>query len=373
MYFPEFERYSDEMARLLERGWYTNHGPLAQELETRLADFFEVDHAIVVANATIGLMMVLKALINVENVLVPSFTFIASAQSITWCGMRPILCDVDLATHQLSPESVTSSVRHNFDAIMAVNLWGGTCNPSAMEEFARELNVPLIFDSAQAVGVRFGGRRLGSFGAAEVFSFHATKIVNATEGGCVTTNDADLAARLRNIRSSYGAGPPVEVPVTANGRFSEAQAAIALMSLEDFPLNRERNLGQFARYRSALEGITGIRLVPPAACTESNHQYVVLDVAEEEFGLSRDELIRVLNAERVLARRYFMPGVHRSPPYVDDRSHDGSRFRATEKLSGTLLQLPIGSLVDDTAIEIVVDLIREAHVRCDAVSRVVRQ
>jgi dTDP-4-amino-4,6-dideoxygalactose transaminase len=361
------------MSKLFERGWYTNHGPLAQELETRLSAFFGVDHAVVVTNATIGLMMALKALGSVEKVLVPSFTFVASAEAIAWSGLQPVLCDVDASSHQIARESVVGSVRADFDAIMAVNLWGGTCDPVAMEEFARERDVPIIFDSAQAVGVKFKGKRLGSFGAGEVFSFHATKIVNASEGGCVTTNDSDFAARLRNMRSSYGAGPPAGVPVTANGRFSEAQAAIALMSLEDYADNRERNEGQFSRYGSQLAGISGIRLVCPTACSESNYQYVVLEVDEQKFGLSRDELVRVLEAENVLVRRYFTPGVHRCPPFSGAGVEDGSRFAVTERLSEDLLQLPIGSLVTDAAIDIIAELIGSAQACRPAIARLAQE
>jgi dTDP-4-amino-4,6-dideoxygalactose transaminase len=373
MNFPDFDRYRHEMYQLFERGWYTNQGPLAEKLETRLAQFFEVDHAVVVTNATIGLMMVLKALGSVESVLVPSFTFVATAQAVVWCGLRPVLSDVELSSHQLSRESVMRSVGSEFDAIVAVNLWGGTCDPSSIEEFARERGVPIVFDSAQAVGVKVDGKPLGAFGTAEVFSFHATKILNATEGGCVTTNDPEMAARLRNIRSSYGAAPPVKVPVTANGRFSEAQAAIALMSLEDFVENRERNAHQFARYCSRLRQIDGIRVVRPAACSESNFQYLVLEVDEHEFGLSRDDLVEVLHAEKVLARRYFAPGVHRCPPFTDGGLHSSSAFPATERLSESVLQLPIGSLVDDTTVDIIAELISSAQVEADAVSSAVRQ
>ena len=127
-------------------------------------------------NATIGLMMVLKALGSVENVLVPSFTFVATAQAVMWCGLRPVLSDVDFFSHQLSRESVMRSVGSEFGAIIAVNLWGGTCDPSSMEAFAQERGVPIVFDSAQAVGVKANGKPLGTFGTAEVFSFHATKI-----------------------------------------------------------------------------------------------------------------------------------------------------------------------------------------------------
>ncbi|MGH2863356.1 MAG: aminotransferase class I/II-fold pyridoxal phosphate-dependent enzyme [Solirubrobacteraceae bacterium] len=352
LYFPSWERYEQAMAGIFDRGWYTNHGPLAREFEERLARFFGVKHAIAVTNATVGLIMALRCLGLEGKVVVPGFTFVASAQSISWAGLEVKFCDVDRATHQVTVATLAEALDPDVSAILAVNLWGGTCRPAAIAAFARERGLKLVFDSAHGAGVTCDGVPLGGFGDAEVFSFHATKVLSATEGGCICTDNDELAARLRNMRSSYGSGPPVAVPLTSNGRFSEAQAAIGLMSLEDLPANRAHNERIFDVYRQGLSGITGLNMVEPADTDRSNYQYAVAEVDHDACGLSRDGVLRALHAEQVIARRYFHPGVHRTMPYRAEP--DRWQLPVTDQLCGGLLQLPIGALLsEDDAIQII--------------------
>lgn len=361
LYFPSWERYETTMRAIFERGWYTNHGPLAQALEQRLARFFGVRHAITTTNGTIGLVMAAKALGLTGKVVVPGFTFVATAQAMTWAGLDVVFCDVDRTTHQVTPETVAPVLDDDVTAIVAVNLWGGACDPVRMASFAREVGVRLFFDSAHGAGVVVDGTPLGGFGDLEVFSFHATKIVSASEGGCVCTNDDDLAARLRNIRSSYGAGPPVDVPLTSNGRFSEAQAALALMSLDDYSRNRSHNEELVRLYSVGLEAVPGIRVVLPSGAAESNYQYAVVEVDKAGFGMTRDALVAVLRSENLLARRYFHPGVHRTVPYCHDPRSANLVLPNTERLSETLLQLPVGALVTRDIAQRAVELIAAAH------------
>jgi dTDP-4-amino-4,6-dideoxygalactose transaminase len=242
-----------------------------------------------------------------------------------------------------------------------VNLWGGSCNPKALSELADSHDIQLYFDSAHSFGCVVDGVSVGNFGSAEVFSFHATKILSATEGGCVCTNDDDLAARLRNIRSSYGAGKPVNVVKTANGRMSEAQAAIALLSLEDFPDNRKNNERLYRLYESCLETIPGLSLVRPAGVSLSNYQYVVCSVDETEFGISRDLLMAVLKAENVNVRRYFYPGLHRTLPYVRELPQYLDRLPNTDNLCARCIQFPVGALVSAETVERIGHVLTMAH------------
>ena len=235
LYFPSWERYEAAMRGIFERRYYTNQGPLVQQLEERLQDYLGVKHAICVTNATIGLMMAAEALELSGKVVMPSFTFIASAQSLSWTGIEPVFCDVDPVTHQLAIDQLDSLIDDHVTGIMGVNLWGGACDPIALEKYTRTRGLKLYFDSAHAFGCEVDGTKIAGFGSIEIFSFHATKVLSATEGGCLCTNDEMLAARLRNIRSSYGAGKPVPVVKTSNGRMSEAQAAIALIKSRRLP------------------------------------------------------------------------------------------------------------------------------------------
>jgi dTDP-4-amino-4,6-dideoxygalactose transaminase len=362
LYFPEWSAYEEAMRGIFERQYYTNQGPLTQQLEQVLQERLGVRHAICVTNATIGLLMASVALGLRGKVITPAFSFIATSQSLTWAGLEPLFCDVDPLTHQLDPDQVEALLEDNdVSAILAVNLWGDVCAQDRLRQLAERRGVSLYYDSAHAFGCAVQGRAVGNFGALEVFSFHATKVLSAAEGGCVCTNDDELAARLRNIRSSYGAGQPVHVSRTANGRMSEAQAAIALLSLDNFAQILERNRGVFAAYRDALGGLSGLRLIEPQAVSTTNYQYVVCEIDAESFGLSRDQLQAVLRAENVLARRYFYPGIHRCTPYDELYPQAGERLPVTEALCANVLQLPIGQLIDAVGARRIGKIIRAAQ------------
>jgi len=366
LYFPSWDRYEAAMRGIFERRYYTNQGPLTQQLEERLQDYLGVKHAICVTNATIGLMMAAEAMELSGKVVMPSFTFIASAQSLSWTGIEPVFCDVDPATHQIDIGKIDALLDERVTGIMGVNLWGGACDPVALEKFSQARDLKLYFDSAHAFGCEVDNRKIASFGSLEVFSFHATKILSATEGGCLCTNDDVLAARLRNIRSSYGAGKPVPVVKTSNGRMSEAQAAIALLSLEDFPQNQQKNETLFRQYEEKLKHIPGVKLIKPAGVTFSNYQYVVCEIDANSFGLLRDELIAVLKAENVNARRYFYPGAHRSAGYRDKLHEYADRLPITDQLCATCIQLPIGAMVDSDAVNAICELIDKCQCNADA-------
>lgn len=344
LYFPSWQRYQASMEGIFERRYYTNQGPLTREFEAKLESYLGVKHVICVTNATIGLMMAAEALELTGRVILPSFTFIASAQSLSWCGLEPVFCDVDPHTHQIDINQLDKLFDESVSAIMGVNLWGGACSPETLEEYVKKKGIQVYFDSAHAFGCEVNGKRVGGFGSLEVFSFHATKILSACEGGCISTNDDIIASKLRNIRSSYGAGHPVSVVKTSNGRMSEAQAAIGLLSLEDLGANQANNRAIFETYKELLATVDGIKLVNPSGVTVSNYQYVVVEIDELDFGLSRDQLILVLEADNILARRYFYPGLHRTAEFSGGVC--GEELPETDALSHRCLQLPVGAAVD---------------------------
>jgi dTDP-4-amino-4,6-dideoxygalactose transaminase len=356
--FPEWERIEKSFRAIFDRQWYTNHGPLTQELEQKLGHFFGVRHALCMTNATIGLLITAAAMEVKGKVLTPAYTFVATGQSLLWAGLEPVFCDVDPDTHLISMDRLESLVGPDIGAVLGVHLWGNPCNITELEQLTSRCSIPLFFDAAQAFGSEYHGRKVGQFGDAEVFSFHATKVFNSMEGGCVCTNDDTLAARIRNIRSSYGAGPPVNVPQTGNGRFSEAQAAMALLSLEDFPKNLARNRRFSALYRENLKDVPGIRWPSRLDKTSSNDQYIVIEIDEASFGLTRDNLCAILHAENVGCRRYFTPGVHRTKPFKEWFPQFQNSLPVTDRLCRSVMQLPSGGFVSDTAINTVCEIIR---------------
>lgn len=361
-YFPSAQQYEAAFRGIFERQYYTEYGPLNRQLEQNLQQFLGVKHAICVTNETVALMMVANAMELTGKVILPAFNHIAAAQSLSWAGLEPVFCDVDPDTHQIDINQVSKLIDQDVSAIMGVNLWGDACNVKALTKLAKDSGVQLYFDSAHAFGCVVDGTHVGNFGRAEVFSFHQSNILNATEGSCICTNDDKLAAKLRVMRSSAGAGNvPAEVTKTVNGRMSEAQCAIALMSLEDFSANQQNNETLYRAYEAQLAGISGLSLVKHSGVSRSNYQYVVCQVNEREFGLSRNVFIALLKAEHVNAQRYFYPGIHRSIPYAQELSQYLERLPNTDKLSETCIQLPIGALVSEQSVKRICNILSMAH------------
>ena len=367
LYFPGWDRYEAAMRDIFEREYYTNHGPLAQQLEVRLAARMKVRHVVCVTNATIGLIMACEALGLTGKVILPAFTFIATPQALSWTGLTPVFCDVDPATHQITAERIEPLIDADVSAILAVNLWGDVCPAAPLRALADRHGIRLFFDSAHSMGCEVSGVPVGNFGDVEVFSFHATKVFSTAEGGCLCTNDDALAARLRSIRSSYGAGAPVDVVKTSNGRMSEAQAAIGLMNLDDFDATLANNRWLFERYRDGLAAIPGVCLYEPRHVSATNHQYVVCEIDEAGYGLSRDLLLGLLKAENIVARRYFHPGAHRSIPYVDDLPQYVHALPETDRLSARLIQLPSGALVTAAHVATICERIAAAQRHAGAI------
>jgi dTDP-4-amino-4,6-dideoxygalactose transaminase len=243
--------------------------------------------------------------------------------------------------------------------ILGVHLWGNALPVYELEMLAEEYGVALYYDAAHAFGCRVKDRAIGTFGRAETFSFHATNILSTAEGGCITTNDDALAAKLRAMRGDHVSGTGVAMQ-SATARMSEIQAAIGLMMLDDFDRNRRNNEEQHHSYEKRLSAVPGIRILKHSGVTNSNFQNFVGVVDHLEFGLTRDELLAVLRAENVAAERHFHPSSHTVSPFADIALAP-SQLIHTESAARSTFQLPIGARVAAGAIEQICDIVHEAH------------
>jgi dTDP-4-amino-4,6-dideoxygalactose transaminase len=330
------------IADCLDRRRLSNDGPYVQAFERRIESLLDVKHCIAVCNATLGLQVAIRALGLSGEVIVPSFTFPATVHALSWEGATPVFCDVDPLTHNICPEHADQLVTARTTGIVGVHLWGNACDVTGLEEVAARHGLRLLFDAAHAFGCGCDGRMIGNFGDAEVFSFHATKFVNAAEGGAIVTNDDEVAETCRRLRNFGLAGGDV-TEVGVNAKMSELSGAMGLTSLESCDDYIARNRENYCAYQSALTNVPGLRLFAPRS-TVHNFQYIVVDVDVRMTGVSRDQLIECLHSENVLAKRYFSPGCHRMEPY---RQMTGvASLRNTERLCDRLLQLPTGSAID---------------------------
>ena len=360
---PNLGNWDSFQARLRgiwERNWLTNDGPVVRELERTLADYLGVAHCVAVCNATVGLEITIQSLGLTGEVIVPSFTFIASAHSIRRLGLRPIFCDCDPATHQIDPASAARVITSRTSGILGVHLWGQACPVPELEELARSRGLSLMFDAAHAFGSSAYGQRIGGFGQAEVFSFHGTKFMNSFEGGAITTNDPALAVRLRLFRNFGFSGYDNVVHLGTNAKMSEVSAAMGLTSFESIDQFMARNRENQTRYRESLGSIPGIQFLACPDLQQINAQYVVAEIDPTQLGLSRDELQAVLQAENVLVRRYFHPGCHRMAAYLAEPESTPIALPHTEAVSERVMLFPNGMAVDEEIIDQIDGIIRTA-------------
>lgn len=345
---------------LLDRRWLSNNGPFVQEFEARVADFLGVKHCIAMCNATVALEIAARALGLHGEVIVPSFTFVATAHALQWQEITPVFCDVDPVTHNLDPRQVEKMITPRTTGIVGVHVWGRPCAIDALSEIAQRRNLKLMFDAAHAFGNSYKGCMIGSFGQAEVFSFHATKFFNTFEGGAVTTNDDDLAAQMRLMKNFGFAGYDNVIYVGTNGKMSEISAAMGITGLESLDGFIAANRRNYAAYRIGLQGLPGVQLIAYDEVEHCNYQYVIVEVDEAVAGLSRDVLVRVLQAENVLARRYFYPGCHQMEPYRSYFPHAGLLLPETEKLTQRVMSLPTGTALGIEEVDTICTIIRMA-------------
>ena len=348
------------MEEILDRRWFSNDGPVVRDFERAISRFLGVRHCIITCNGTVALEIATRALGLEGEVIVPSFTFVATAHALQWQGITPVFCDVDPATHNIDPLAVEKLVTPRTTGILGVHLWGRPCAIGALQEIANRNELALFLDAAHAFGCGYGGKYIGCFGRCEIFSFHATKFLHSFEGGAITTDDDTLASKARLMRNLGFEGYDNVVSAGTNGRMTEPCAAMGLTNLECIDGLVESNRRSYRAYCEGLEGISGIRVVRYDEKESCNFQYVVLELDSEAFGTGRDELVDGLQRRGVLARRYFWPGVHRMAAYRSRLSEAGPSLPKTEWLAERVVTLPAGTAVDNDEISEICSIIRRS-------------
>jgi dTDP-4-amino-4,6-dideoxygalactose transaminase len=326
-----------------------------------------VRHCVATCNATVALELVIRAAGLAGEVIVPAMTFVATAHALSWQQITPVFADIDPQTLTLDPDAVAAAVGPRTTGIIGVHVWGRPCDTDRLAALAREGRLRLLYDASHALGCSHRGRMIGGFGDAEVFSFHATKFVNGFEGGAVVTNDGALAERVRLMKNFGFAGYDDVIHPGTNGKMSEVSAAMTLTSLESMDDFVAANTRNHRRYRDALAGVPGIRVLDYDDGERANRQYVVVDVEADAYGVTRDELLRVLHAENVLARRYFHPGCHRMEPYRSSPPPGGWHLPQTERVVARVLSLPTGASVGAADIEAICGIVRTVAVAAPAI------
>jgi dTDP-4-amino-4,6-dideoxygalactose transaminase len=357
------DEFLQDVSRILRSRQLTN-STLVREFEEAAAEYLGVPHCIAVSSCTAGLILTLRALELQGEVILPSFTFHATALSLLWNGLKPVFADCDPETFCIDPRAIKSQMSAKTAALLAVHLFGNPASVVELQTIASDAGIPLICDAAHAFGSDINGRRVGTFGTAEVFSFSPTKLLVAGEGGMVTTRDPDLARKLRAARNYGDSGNYDPDMPGLNARLSEFHAALALRGLRglDARITRRNQIRLlYERRLGAIPGLSfqGLMNGSRSACKDFS---VLVD--ESAFGKSRDWLVDALEKENIQVRRYFWPPVHRQRLYCD--IWDEQPLPVTDRISSSILNLPIYSALSTEQIDKVCDAVLRC---CEFVSK----
>jgi dTDP-4-amino-4,6-dideoxygalactose transaminase len=334
------DRLTEELGRVI-RGSVLTNGARVRELESRAEGYLGVRHAIAVSSCTAGLMLALRAggLVS-GDVVLPSFTFAATAHAVAWNGLRPVFTDIDPLTLTLSPEAAHRSIGVRTSAILATHTFGTPCDVETLEKAAGEAGIRLFFDAAHAFGSRRQGKPVGGFGDAEVFSLTPTKPLIAGEGGIIATNDTALAEALR-LGRDYAKEPDYDFRfVGLNARMSELHATVALASLEGLEERIETRNRLAEDYRKLLSSVPGIWFPEVAEGDRSTYKDFTVLIDPDAFGVSAPEVARALEADGIETRRYYSPPVHRTRAYRPVAAANGE-LPVTDRASARVLTLPL--------------------------------
>lgn len=351
------ERFLARARDILDRHWLSNNGPMVLEFEQRIVDRLGVKNCVAMCNGTIALEIATRALELRGEVIVPSYTFVATAHALQWQEITPIFADINPATQNLDPDSVRRMITPRTTGIVGVHLWGRGAPVAELHEVASVNNLKLMFDASHGFGCSHRGTLLGNFGDCEVFSFHATKFFNTFEGGAVVTNDDRLAEKMRLMRNFGFSGYDEVIYPGTNGKMTEIAAAMGLTNLEDLDELVAINRRNYQAYRDEIHSLRGLTMLEYDEAETNNYQYIVLDVLPE-FPVSRDQLVAALHAENVLARRYFWPGCHNMEPYRSYYPHAGLVLPNTNRLAERVVVLPTGTAMHPDEIHAIASILR---------------
>jgi dTDP-4-amino-4,6-dideoxygalactose transaminase len=327
------------LAEVLESGMLTN-GPAVRRLEEQAAQRLGVAHVVAVATCTSGLMLTYQALGITGPVLMPSFTFAASAHAVVWAGGTPLFADVDADSMTLDPAAARDLV-DGVAAISATHVYGRPCAVEALQALADDAGVPLVFDAAHALGSKRQGHPIGSFGTAEVFSLSPTKVAVAGEGGLVATDDAALAEAVRLGRDYGNPGNYDCRFVGLNARMSELHATVALDSLAHLDERVAYRNELVAAFKAATRDVPGLRFQQVDDGDVSTYKDLTLVIDRDAFGLDAATLGVALKAEGADSRRYYFPPIHRQKAY--SAMPRAQELPVTDRLAESVLTPPLYS------------------------------
>jgi dTDP-4-amino-4,6-dideoxy-D-glucose transaminase len=350
----------EELIPYLEKIWesriLTNVGPFHQQLEQALCDYLRVKHIALLTNGTAALVIALQSLRVTGEVITTPYSFVATAHSLLWNGIKPVFVDVEPATLNLDPERIEAAITPQTTAIMPVHCYGHPCNVDRIQGIADIYGLKVIYDAAHAFGVQYRGNSVLNHGDLSVLSFHATKVFNTFEGGAIVCPDAKAKQRIDHLKNFGFVDETTVVAPGINGKMSEFNAVLGLLQLKTIDKALELRRAVDSRYREGLGAVKGIYPLPHAGESVANYAYFPI-LVRPEYSLSREELYGKLRDAGIHARRYFYPLISDFPMYRGLPSAAASNLPVAAKAATEVICLPIYPALSIQQVDSIVDLI----------------
>ncbi len=339
-FMPPLDEYVRGLEEIWGNRWLTNNGPVLQRYTKEMRDFLDLENIAMFNNGTLALQIGLQGLGISGEVITTPFSFVATTHALHWNKIRPVFCDIEPDHYTIDPEKVEAAVTPWTTAILAVHVFGYPCNLDALADIARRYNLKLIYDAAHAFGVKIDGKSIAQYGDLTMFSFHATKLYHSLEGGMLTFQNPSLKTEVDYLKN-FGFKNEVEVVMPGtNAKMNEMQALMGLTMLKYVPQLIEKRRAITELYREQLQSIPGIHL-PPLLSDEIdyNYAYFPIEIDEQEFRISRDQLYKKLKEYNIFTRRYFYPLIcdfacYRNVPVADP-------LKTARRVAKRILTLPI--------------------------------
>ncbi|MCK7568873.1 DegT/DnrJ/EryC1/StrS family aminotransferase [Marinobacter xestospongiae] len=338
---PDLNDLQPLLEEIWKSGHITNGGPFHAELEARLCEYLGVKHLSLFANGTLALVTGMQALGLTGEVITTPYTFAATPHSLIWNNLKPVFVDVEPDGFNLDPAAIEAAITSKTTAIVPVHCYGTPANMRQIQDIANSYGLQVLYDAAQAFGVRYEGRSVLEWGDASALSFHATKVFNTFEGGALILKDRETKERVDQLKNFGIVDESTVFAAGINGKMNELQAAVGLLQLQKVNHDIQSRQRIYRDYSTAINGIEGLKLMPEPVDTHWNYSYCPV-LVEDEFPLARDELYSEFRKRNILVRRYFYPLVSEFSIYHNPEAI----YEQAERASKRVICLPIYSEMD---------------------------
>lgn len=355
---PPLEDFIPYLNSIWESKVLTNGGQFHQQLEEALCKFLGVKHLSLFTNGTIALVTALQALKIRGEVITTPYSFVATAHSLLWNGIKPVFVDIDPVTLNLDPAKIEAKITAQTTAILPVHVYGNSCDVDSIQKIADKHALKVIYDAAHAFGVRDKTGSILNHGDLSVLSFHATKVFNTFEGGAIICPDAATKQHIDHLKNFGFVDEVTVVSPGINGKMSEINAAFGLLQLQHVTeaITRRQEIDKY--YRSRLAGLKGIRCLRVSSKYSQNYAYFPI-LVDSDYPLTRDELFKELRDNDIYARRYFYPLISDFPMYQSLPSAARSFLPVAANAADSVICLPIYPTLDLPSQDRVIKLLWE--------------